>query len=119
MVETYLIALALIAAVVGGILLAASFAATASWQGTWHYYDDEGVLVDLRLRLGIRRLAPGGGRHHRARLGEIGIVDLDQHLRRSAVGMVLAEDLVAAGAVDPGGGRFACRRDRRIPPLEA
>lgn len=24
---------------------AASFNASASWQGTWHYYDEEGVLV--------------------------------------------------------------------------
>lgn len=28
-----------------GTLLAASFAAIASWQGTWSYYDDEGALV--------------------------------------------------------------------------
>jgi hypothetical protein len=24
---------------------AASFNASANWQGTWHYYDEEGVLV--------------------------------------------------------------------------
>lgn len=27
------------------MLLAASFAATAGWQGTWSYYSDEGALV--------------------------------------------------------------------------
>ncbi|MCF7221190.1 DUF6289 family protein [Marilutibacter chinensis] len=28
-----------------GLLAAYSFSATASWQGTWNYYDEEGVLV--------------------------------------------------------------------------
>lgn len=28
-----------------GLLAAWSLSAGASWQGTWHYYDDEGVLV--------------------------------------------------------------------------
>lgn len=27
------------------MMSSASFSATASWQGTWLYYDDEGVLV--------------------------------------------------------------------------
>ncbi|MGN6222926.1 DUF6289 family protein [Pseudoxanthomonas sp.] len=27
------------------LLALASFNAYASWQGTWHYYDEEGVLV--------------------------------------------------------------------------
>ncbi len=27
------------------LLAALSFAATASWQGTWNYYNDEGALV--------------------------------------------------------------------------
>lgn len=27
------------------LMSAASFNATANWQGTWLYYDDEGVLV--------------------------------------------------------------------------
>ena len=35
----------LIAGLGVSLLLAASFAATASWQGTWSYYSDEGVLV--------------------------------------------------------------------------
>lgn len=35
----------LIATLGVGVLLAASFAATASWQGTWSYYSDEGALV--------------------------------------------------------------------------
>ena len=28
-----------------GLLAAYSFSATASWQGTWNYYDEEGALV--------------------------------------------------------------------------
>lgn len=32
-------------AAVVGLMTAASFNATASWQGTWLYYDEEGVLV--------------------------------------------------------------------------
>ncbi|MDI9239201.1 DUF6289 family protein [Lysobacter sp. LF1] len=32
-------------AAVVALMSAASFNATASWQGTWLYYDDEGVLV--------------------------------------------------------------------------
>ena len=35
----------LLAALAVSLLVAASFTAMANWQGTWHYYDDEGVLV--------------------------------------------------------------------------
>lgn len=35
----------LLAALAVGLLVAASFSATASWQGTWSYYNDEGALV--------------------------------------------------------------------------
>ncbi|KAB8198489.1 hypothetical protein FKV24_001785 [Lysobacter maris] len=28
-----------------GLLAAYSFSATASWQGTWNYYNEEGALV--------------------------------------------------------------------------
>ncbi|QDH69582.1 DUF6289 family protein [Marilutibacter alkalisoli] len=33
------------AAMVVGLLAAYSLTALASWQGTWNYYDEEGVLV--------------------------------------------------------------------------
>lgn len=32
-------------AVLLGLLASASFTASASWQGTWYYYDEEGALV--------------------------------------------------------------------------
>ncbi|TKR30766.1 hypothetical protein FCE95_11750 [Luteimonas gilva] len=36
----------IIAATVAAVLFAClSFSAAANWQGTWHYYDDEGALV--------------------------------------------------------------------------
>lgn len=39
--RTKLIAAAMAIALMAG----SSFTATASWQGTWHYYSDEGALV--------------------------------------------------------------------------
>ena len=33
------------AVLVVGLLAAYSLVASASWQGTWNYYDEEGVLV--------------------------------------------------------------------------
>lgn len=32
-------------ALVIGVLAAWSLSASAGWQGTWHYYNDEGALV--------------------------------------------------------------------------
>lgn len=33
------------AAVAAALFAGLSFNAAANWQGTWHYYDDEGALV--------------------------------------------------------------------------